>query len=282
MNGPERSLASEYLRLGTPNLYTPDRSGVETEDMLTALRAFLVVLYTAVLGTVGIAVCLLVPGGSALMPLARLWSRLILRTYGVGFRPVYDPALDPARPCVYIANHQSQFDIPALVLSMPCDFRMVAKRELLYIPIFGWALWLAGFIFIDRRDRDRAIRRLDRTLRKIRRGTSVVVFAEGTRSPDGRLLPFKKGGFVLAMKAGVPIVPVSIRGGHRILPKGSLRVRPGTIDLVFGAPIPTSVSSSPPRSKEEFIMEVRERIAEGLEHPCGPDRALLAGTGHRS
>jgi len=242
--------------------------------MRTALRASLVVLYTAVLGTVGIALCLVVPGGSAFMPLARLWSRLILKTYGVGFRPVYDKALDPTRPCVYIANHQSQFDIPSLFLSMPCDFRMVAKRELLYIPIFGWALWLAGFIFIDRRDRDRAIRRLDRTLRKIRRGTSVVVFAEGTRSPDGRLLPFKKGGFVLALKAEVPIVPVSIRGGHRILPKGSLRVRPGTIDVVFGAPIPTSAFSSPSRSKEELIMEVRARIAEGLEAaiaaPIGP------------
>src|SRR5262245_46537144 len=232
--------------------------------MLTALRASLVVLYTAVLGTVGIVLCLLVPGGSALIPLARIWSRLILRVFGVGFRPVYDPALDPTRPCVYIANHQSQFDIPSLVLSMPCDFRMVAKRELLYIPIFGWALWLAGFIFIDRRDRERAIRRLDRTLHRIRRGTSVVVFAEGTRSPDGQLLPFKKGGFILALKAGVPIVPVSIRGGHQVLPKGSLHVTSGIIDIVFGAPIATCDSSRQPRLKEDLIAEVRQQIDAGL------------------
>jgi 1-acyl-sn-glycerol-3-phosphate acyltransferase len=232
--------------------------------MSIALRAALVVLYTAVLGTVGIVLCILVPGGSALLPVARLWSSLILKTYAVRYRPFYDPDFDPARPCVYVANHQSQFDIPALVLSMPCDFRMVAKRELLYIPIFGWALWLAGFIFIDRRDRDRAIRRLDRTVRRIHRGTSVVVFAEGTRSPDGHLLPFKKGGFVLALKAGVPIVPVSIRGGHQVLPKGTLRVRPGSIDVVFGAPIPTSSYSLDSRSKEELIAIARERIASGL------------------
>jgi len=237
------------------------------EGFLILLRAMLVVLYTTVLGTVGILFCILRPGGSALMPVARLWSRLVLKTYGVGFRPVYDPGFDPSRAYVYVANHQSQFDIPALVLSMHSDFRMVAKRGLLYIPIFGWALWLAGFIFIERSDRDKAIRRLDRTLSTIRRGTSVVVFVEGTRSPDGHLLPFKKGGFILAMKAGVPIVPVSIRGGYEVLPKGSLRVRPGTIHVIFGAPIPTSEYSPESPSKDDLIATVRERIATGLELP---------------
>ena len=251
------------------------------ERILILLRAILVILLTMVLGTVGILLCILRPGGSALIPVARLWSRLILKTYGVRFRPVYDPGLDALRPYVYVANHQSQFDIPALVLSMPTDFRMVAKRELLYIPIFGWALWLAGFIFIERTDRDKAIRRLERTLSTIRRGTSVVVFAEGTRSPDGQLLPFKKGGFILAMKAGVPIVPVSIYGGHQVLPKGSLRVRPGTIHVIFGAPISTSEYSPDSSSKDVLIATVRERIMAGLEIPLatpgGSDR--LSGEG---
>lgn len=227
------------------------------------LRPVLVVLYTALLGSLGIVCCLLVPGGAILMPIARLWSLLVLKTYRVRWRAVYHEDLDASRPKVYAANHQSQFDVPVLVLSMPSDFRIVAKRELLYIPIFGWALWLAGFIFIDRADREKAIRRLDRTVRTIRRGTSVVVFVEGTRSTDGRLLPFKKGGFVLALKAGVPIVPVSIRGGLGILPKGSLRVKPGTIDIVFGAPVPTSAYSLDTR--EDLIATVRERIAAGLQ-----------------
>src|SRR2546422_378489 len=104
-------------------------------------------------------------------------------------------------------------------------------------------------------------------LRTIRRGTSVVVFAEGTRSPDGHLLPFKKGGFILAMKAGVPIVPVSIHGGYQVLPKGSLRVRPGTIHVIFGAPISTSEYSPDSPSKDALIATVRKRIAAGLEHP---------------
>ena len=243
------------------------------ERILILLRAILVILYTIVLGTTGIVFCILRPGGAALMPVARLWSKLVLKTYGVGFRPIHHPGFDSTRAYVYVANHQSQFDIPALVLSMPTDFRMVAKRELLYIPIFGWALWLAGFIFIERTDRDKAIRRLERTLSTIRRGTSVVVFVEGTRSPDGRLLPFKKGGFVLAIKAGVPIVPVSIHGGYQVLPKGSLRVRPGTIHVIFGAPISTSEYSPESPSKDALIATVRNRIAAGLELPtAGPGK----------
>jgi len=227
------------------------------------LRAVAVVLTTLLLGSLGIVLCLLLPGGAALMPIARLWSRLVMTTYRVKWRAVYHADFDRTLPHIFVSNHQSQFDIPALVLSMPVDFRIVAKRELLYIPIFGWALWLAGFIFIDRSDRDRAIRRLDRAVRIVRRGTSVVVFAEGTRSPDGRLLPFKKGGFVLALKAGVPIVPVSIRGGRAVLPKGSLRVRPGTIEVVFGAAVPTSGYTL--ETKESLIAAVRDRITAGLE-----------------
>lgn len=235
------------------------------EDAMVALRTALVVTYTAVLGSLGIVLCLLVPGGAALMPLARLWSRLVLRTYRVRYRASFPPAFDSSCPSVYMANHESLFDIPALVLAMPSDFRMVAKRELLLIPIFGWALWLAGFIFIDRSDREKAIRKLDRTVGLIRRGRSVVVFAEGTRSADGRLLPFKKGGFVLALQAGVPIVPVAIRGGREVLPKGSLRARPGTIEVVFRTPVPTTTYSL--HSKEALIAAVRERIVAGLKPP---------------
>jgi 1-acyl-sn-glycerol-3-phosphate acyltransferase len=229
---------------------------------LNVIRLIFVVLSTAILGSLAIILCLLVPGGSALMPVARFWSWLVLKTYRVRSRAVFEPGFSASQPCVYVANHQSQFDVPALVVSMPADFRVVTKRELLYIPIFGWALWLAGFIFIDRADRESAIRRLERTVRTLRRGISVVVFAEGTRSPDGNLLPFKKGGFVLALQAGVPIVPVSIRGGREVLPKGSLRVRPGTIEVVFGASVPTSGYTLD--TKEVLIAMVRDRIGAGL------------------
>jgi 1-acyl-sn-glycerol-3-phosphate acyltransferase len=226
------------------------------------LVAALVVVSTIVLGTVGILLCLLVPGGAALMPVARLWSWLVMRSAGVTWRASYDPALDARLPAVYIANHQSQFDIPGLVLAMPCPFRIVAKRGLLYVPIFGWALWLAGFIFIDRKNRDRAIASLDRAAKRLRGGTSVIVFAEGTRSPDGTLLPFKRGGFVLAIQAGVPVVPVAVRGGRDILPKGSLKIRPGTLDIHFGAPIDTRAYTY--ETRDELVESARAAIALSL------------------
>lgn len=239
---------------------------------MNGLRLALIALYTAFLGTIVIVLCLLVPGGRAFRPLARLWSRLVLRTSGVRSAATYDSRLDPSRPGIYVANHQSQLDIPALILAMPVDFRAVAKRELLFIPIFGWALWLAGFIFIDRADRRRAIMSLERAAQKVRRGTSIVVFAEGTRSPDGRLLPFKKGGFILALQAGVPIVPVSIRGGAALLPKGSLRLRPGQIEVLFGAPIETTAFSL--EEKDLLIEEVRRQVAAGLAlRPSSADAA---------
>jgi 1-acyl-sn-glycerol-3-phosphate acyltransferase len=226
---------------------------------MTYLFPFLVVVYTAVLGSLGILLCLIVPGGRALMPLGRLWSRLVLRSAGVSASATYDPAFDPRTACVYAANHQSQFDIPALVVTMPTDFRMVAKRSLLYVPIFGWALWLAGFVFIDRSNREQAIRSLRQAAARLKRGTSIVVFAEGTRSTEGTLLPFKRGGFVMAIEAEVPVVPVTIRGGREILPKGSLRVRPGHIEVHFGAPVDTRAYDYD--SRDVRVARVRASIA---------------------
>jgi 1-acyl-sn-glycerol-3-phosphate acyltransferase len=236
------------------------------------IRLVLVVLYTAVLGSAAILVCLVVPGGRAFWPLARLWAWLLMTTCGVAWRPLPAPGSPGApggrpfpardRPHVYVANHQSQFDIPALILSLPQPVSFVTKRELLFVPIFGQALWLAGFVFVDRRDRERAIRSLERAARRIRRGASVLVFAEGTRSPDGRLLPFKKGGFMLALAAGAPIVPVTVKGGREVLPKGSLRVRPGRIDVVIGEPIETAGRGADDR--DALIDLVRGRIAAAL------------------
>jgi 1-acyl-sn-glycerol-3-phosphate acyltransferase len=221
-----------------------------------------VVVATLVLGTVAIAACLVVPGGRPLMPLARLWSRMVLWAAGVRFEAAYDPAIPRDQPAVYAANHQSLFDIPVLVLAMPVDFRMVAKKSLLHVPIFGWALWLAGFLFIDRSNRERAFRTLDRAAERLRRGTSIVVFAEGTRSPDGTLLPFKRGGFVLAIQAGVPVVPVALRGGSAVLPKGSWSPRPGRMQVLFGAPVETTEYRY--ETRDHLMSAVRDRIDRGL------------------
>ena len=226
------------------------------------LLAAVVVVATLVLGTIAIAACLVRPGGAWLMPLARIWSRLVLRAAGVRWEARYDAAIDPSRPAVYAANHQSLFDIPVLVLAMPVDFRMVAKKSLIWVPIFGQALWLAGFLFIDRSHRERAIGTLDRAAERLRRGTSIVVFAEGTRSPDGILQPFKRGGFVLAIRAGVPVVPVSVLGGRDILAKGALRPRPGVMKVRFGPPIATEGMTYDTR--DDLVARVRRQVEAAL------------------
>lgn len=170
----------------------------------------------------------------------RNWSRLILRANGVHVTVEGAEQLDPAHSYVFIANHTSMVDIWVLLVAVPISFRFVAKEELSRVPILGKAMDSAGNIFIDRGNLTSAFAAYDEAAARIRQGMSAMVFAEGTRSRDGRLLPFKKGPFILAIQAGVPAVPVVIEGAFERTPKGSLAVRPGEVRVRIGAPIPTS------------------------------------------
>lgn len=201
------------------------------------LRLAAIVLLTAFLAVLGMLSCLVVPSGNGVVALARLWSTLLLGLCRVRVRVEGREKIRPPGPYLFLSNHQSQFDIPAAVMAIPIQFRVLAKRSLFFIPIFGWVLLLAGFVGIDRSNRERAFQSIERAARRIRRGTSLLIYAEGTRSPDGELLPFKKGGFVLAIQAGVPVIPLTICGSREVLPKGSLRIRPGVITVVVGDPI---------------------------------------------
>jgi 1-acyl-sn-glycerol-3-phosphate acyltransferase len=141
------------------------------------------------------------------------------------------------RPAVFIGNHASLFDPPLMISTLPCQPVFMAKRELARVPFLGWVMWLAGFIFIDRGRRGAARRSLKKAAARIRAGQSIVAFPEGTRSRDGHLLPFKKGPFLLAMEASVPVVPFAIQGGPEILPKGTWRVQAGPYLIRVGAPL---------------------------------------------
>jgi len=230
--------------------------------MVNFLRLSAIVVLTVCLGTLGILSCLVAPSGNAVLPLARLWARIILALCSVRLVMQGREKIASHGPCLFLSNHQSQFDILAVVLAIPLQFRILAKKELFYIPVFGWVLKLSGFVGIDRGNREKAIRSLDRAALRLRGGTSLLIYAEGTRSPDGQLLPFKKGGFVLAIQAGVPVVPITIRGGRDILPKGSLRIRPGTLTLTVGDPIdPTRFTLE---TKEGLMAEVRSAMERGL------------------
>jgi 1-acyl-sn-glycerol-3-phosphate acyltransferase len=169
--------------------------------------------------------------------------------------------LTPGQGYVIMTNHQSNFDF-CLIAAIPCQLRFLMKEELKHVPIFGWACTGAGTVWIDRHDREKAIRQLESAKPKFKRGVSLQVHPEGTRSFDGRIGPFKKGGFMVALQLGAPILPVTIRGSGDIWPPGSMRILPGTIDYIFHPPI--DVSEYGPERVDELMQAVRDALNSGL------------------
>jgi 1-acyl-sn-glycerol-3-phosphate acyltransferase len=191
---------------------------------------------------------------------ARRWGRKQLAAARVTVSTVGFEHVPRDRPVVFVSNHQSWFDILALASLLPHSVRFVSKKELATIPVLGQAMRNAGHIFIDRENRQRAFGAYEEASRVIRGGMSAVVFVEGTRSRTGNLLPFKKGPFVLAIAAQVPVVPVYCAGTFEIMPKGTMWVRPRPVTVLFGEPIATEGLAYDDR--EKLLRQVRAVIEE--------------------
>jgi 1-acyl-sn-glycerol-3-phosphate acyltransferase len=204
--------------------------------------------------------------GDTVLRLARLWARLVTRLAGVKVALDLRARLDPKRPYVFMSNHASTLDIFALYATLPVRVRMIAKKQLAAIPLLGWAMWAGRLIFIDRHNAVAARRSIERAEERIRGGQSVLIFPEGTRTRDGTLLPFKKGGFHLAIDAEVPIVPVALVGTRALMPRGSWLLRPGEIRVIIGPPINTSGLS--PEDRDGLLDRVRGIIAGMLDEPA--------------
>ncbi len=195
---------------------------------------------------------------------ARMWSRIALRLAGVKVEVTGADKIPAGAPVIFMSNHQSNFDILALFQAVPRRFSWIAKEELFKVPVFGHSMARAGYIPLDRgASGRRALKSMEKAAGLIRDGRSVIIFPEGTRTEDGSLLPFKQGGFLLAGKAGVPIVPVTINGGMRINPKNRIELYPGTIRIRFSDPIPTEGVGG--KERERLMEEVRQAIEGGLE-----------------
>ena len=195
--------------------------------------------YTVVLGTASLVSSLVDRRGHFAHGCARVWSWLILATTGVSVDVRGLELLEPRKTYVFVSNHQSIYDIPVIFSSLPYQLRIIAKESLGQFPFLGWHLRRSGHLLVDRRRPDRA-GILDRWRALVGEGLSLIIFPEGTRSPDGRIGPFKAGSFLLAIEAGLPIVPLSIDGTRQVMPKGRLMTCPGRATLVVHAPIETA------------------------------------------
>jgi 1-acyl-sn-glycerol-3-phosphate acyltransferase len=190
--------------------------------------------------------------------LTRFWAWMMLTATATKLSIRGKDNIRKNQSYIIIANHQSNFDALAAVLSLGIPFRWVAKKELLKVPLFGQALRATGAVFIDRSDRQKAIESIHRSIQRLPPGVGLFFFAEGSRSVDGRIRPFKKGGFVTAIETGWPILPITINGSRKVLPKGSLAFQSGTIEVVVGEPIDTR--NYGPDALEKLICNTREAI----------------------
>jgi 1-acyl-sn-glycerol-3-phosphate acyltransferase len=194
-------------------------------------------VYTIVLGAASIVSSLFDRRGRFAHACARAWSWLILKTTGVRVTVDGLERLAPGTTYIFVANHQSHYDTPIIFSSLPYQLRIIAKDSLARFPVLGWHLKRGGHLFVDRRNPDRS-GILERWRALVSDGLSLIIYAEGTRSADGRVARFKAGSFLLAIQAGLPVVPLAVIGTRRVMPKGRLQTEPGDVRLVVHDPIP--------------------------------------------
>jgi len=234
--------------------------------LLTVWFYFVLVVSAIIASTLVILVTIVNPRSEVPLRITHYWGRMLLWCAGVDLKVEGLEHLDLNRPYVFAANHQSAFDIFALLAALP-KVKFLAKKELFAIPLFGLALGRAGSLPVDRSNRQASLKSIDRAAQAVREGSSIIIFPEGTRSDSGQLLPFKKGGFVLAIKSGQPIVPVSLSGTGAVLPRGWGRIHSRPIKVVFGHPIPTDVCQKV--NRDQLMARLREAILANYDPHYG-------------
>jgi 1-acyl-sn-glycerol-3-phosphate acyltransferase len=234
--------------------------------MMTWVRSAGIIAFVAVatlfMASLSVLASFFSRSGDAVHRIARKWAGSILAVSGIRVTLTGLERIDPAASYIFMANHQSTYDIPVLLAHLPVQFRWIAKAELFRIPVFGRAMRGAGYISIKRDDRASAFQSLEQAAERMRCGRSVMIFPEGTRSRDGELQSFKKGGFVLAVDSRMPIVPVSISGTFEIMPKNTLMIQRREVLLSITDPIASSDYSR--ETKAELMERVRQAIQQDL------------------
>jgi 1-acyl-sn-glycerol-3-phosphate acyltransferase len=220
------------------------------------------IITTVILATAAVSLSLFDSSGNIPHCVARLWGRIQLRTTGTRIRVQGLENIDPHKSYILVSNHQSSFDIFCLLGYLPLQFRWTAKAELFRIPFMGWAMTRTGYIPIERDSPKKAYRSMLRAAEVVRQGTSVIIFPEGTRSPDGRLQPFKKGVFLIALKSRAPILPITNQGASRIMRKGDWRMHPGEVRIQIDPAVDSA--AIPGDTEAELSRRVRDTMLKNL------------------
>ena len=218
-------------------------------------------VYTIVCGAASIVSSFFDKNGYFAHKCARAWTWLILKTTGVDVDVVGLEKLTPGATYIFVANHSSHYDTPVVFTHIPFQVRIIAKKSLAMFPVLGWHLSRGGHLFVDRKDPDRT-GILNRWRALVSQGLSLIVYPEGTRTPDGRVARFKAGSFLLAIQAGLPIVPLSIIGTRESMPKGRLRTEPAHVTLVVHDPIqPPAIAEPSVHDAKELADKVHDIVA---------------------
>ncbi len=233
--------------------------------MLSYIKLFFIIIYTTILSILALIAGLIDRSFNLYFILSKVFSKGILLIGGVKLKITGFENFDKKETYVFVSNHSSQFDIPALQFGVPQKFSIVYKKELGKIPLFGWQMSVGPYIMIDRKNVESAIKSIEHAKEMMaKKNISVLLFAEGTRSKTGEVQPFKRGAFYLASRVGFPIVPVTVSGTEKILPKGKLKIKSGTINIHFDKPVSTENINS--RKDELELMEkVRDIVIQNIK-----------------
>lgn len=247
-----------------------------------AFRLLLVALLTIFWGGPVILLSFFDPHAERAALLIRFWARGVLWACGVSVRVSGRERLDSSQSYLFMANHQSNFDIPILMAAFDTlQVRWVSKREVRKVPIIGLCMARTQQVLVDRESPTQAVAVIRQVKTLLDAGISVIFFPEGTRTRDGRLQAFKPGGFAVAVEAAVPVVPITVKGSRALWSPGGLEIRPGEVEVIFGDPIQLNAQLNKKAAREDLLTRVRESIAAQLqEESLTPASAAASVTVH--
>jgi 1-acyl-sn-glycerol-3-phosphate acyltransferase len=231
---------------------------------LRFLYVFIIISVISIYDSIRVIVGLKLHGVKVFNNYAVNWARKLVKYMGIDLQVEGQENIVPGENYVYISNHSSMIDIPVTLYGINDNIRIIYKKELEKLPIFGIGLKLSPFIAVSRGDGKKSMESLNKANKAMQENMSILIFPEGTRSLDGQIGEFKRGAFILALRANKKIVPVTIIGTNKLLPKGSLKAHKGIVKLIIGKPIEINANMSKPQMLQ-FISSIREEICENID-----------------